>query len=66
MLEYRYNGYSEAEMDGGDYGYVPRTNMPESRRANFSDPIDMVYAAESTTIGAMMHPIGGPFCYFCL
>jgi tyrosinase len=53
-------------MDGGDYGHVTWTNMPESKKAVSSNPINMGYAAESTTIGAVMDPIGGPFCYFHL
>jgi tyrosinase len=56
--------YSEEEMNGGNYGHITWTNQPKSRKANFSDKLDMGYAAESTTIGAVMDTTNGPFCYF--
>jgi tyrosinase len=58
--------YSQEELNGGDYGHVTWTNMPESRKAAFGDVIDMGYAAEGTTIGDVMDTVGGPFCYFYL
>jgi tyrosinase len=58
------NRYSEEEMNGGNYGHITWTNQPESRKANFSDKLDMGYAAESTTIREVMDTTGGPFCYF--
>lgn len=56
--------FSEEEMNGGDYGHITWTNEPESRKAQLSDQINMGYAADSTTIGAVMDPLAGPFCYF--
>jgi tyrosinase len=51
-------------MNGGNYGHITWTNQPESRKAKFTDKLDMGYAAESTTIGAVMDTTSGPFCYF--
>ncbi|GAB7328380.1 hypothetical protein MBLNU13_g00362t2 [Cladosporium sp. NU13] len=58
------NRHSEEEMNGGNYGHITWTNQPESRKASFSDKLDMGYAAESTTIGEVMDTTSGPFCYF--
>lgn len=55
--------YTEAEMNGGEYGHITWQNQPESRKAAFTDVIDMGYAAESTTIGDVMDTLSGPFCY---
>lgn len=58
--------YTEAELNGGVYGHVTWANEPASRKAKFSDVLDMGYAAESTTIGEVMNTLSGPFCYFYL
>lgn len=58
--------YSEAEMNGGNYGHLTWANEPPSRKAKFSDVIDMGYAGENTTIGNVMSTLSGPFCYFYL
>lgn len=55
--------YTQDQMNGGVYGHITWENQPESRRALFSDKIDMGYAAESTTIGNVMDTLAGPFCY---
>ncbi|KAF2721222.1 Di-copper centre-containing protein [Polychaeton citri CBS 116435] len=56
--------YSEGEMNGGNYGHITWANAPASRKANFSDVIDMGYAGDSITIGEVMNTLSGPFCYF--
>lgn len=56
--------FAEEEMNGGDYGHVTWLNAPESRKAKFTDVLDMGYAADSITIGEVMDTLAGPFCYF--
>ncbi|CAH0045811.1 unnamed protein product [Clonostachys solani] len=53
-----------SELSGGNYGHITWANSPPSRKALLSDPINMGYAAESTTIGEVMDTLGGPLCYF--
>jgi tyrosinase len=50
-------------MNGGIYGHITWEDSPVSRKALFTDVIDMGYAAESTTIGNVMDTLAGPFCY---
>jgi tyrosinase len=54
------------ELSGGPYGHITWANEPPSRKALFSDPIDMGYAGDSTVIGEVMDTLSRPFCYFYL
>ncbi|KAL2208404.1 Di-copper centre-containing protein [Sarocladium strictum] len=51
-------------VSDGDYGHITWANEPPSRKALLTDVIDMGYAGDSTTIGEVMDPLSGPFCYF--
>lgn len=53
-------------MNGGPYGHLTWANEPAARKASFEDVLDMGYAGESSTIGAVMSPVRGGFCYFYL
>lgn len=55
--------YTQDQMNGGIYGHITWEDSPVSRKALFTDVIDMGYAAESTTIGNVMDTLAGPFCY---
>ena len=56
--------FSEAQMNGGNYGHLTWANAPESRKAHLNDTIDIGYAGPSTTIGEVMSTTGGQMCYF--
>jgi tyrosinase len=58
--------YSQEELNGGDYGHITWTSIPESRKAEFGDVIEMGYTAERTMIGDVVDTVGGPFCYLYL
>uniref|UniRef100_A0A8H7NQ03 Tyrosinase copper-binding domain-containing protein n=1 Tax=Bionectria ochroleuca TaxID=29856 RepID=A0A8H7NQ03_BIOOC len=46
------------DLSGGNYGHITWANNPPSRKALLSDPINLGYAAESTTIGEVMDTLG--------
>lgn len=56
--------FSEAQINGGNYGHLTWANAPESRKAYLNDTIDIGYAGPSTTIGEVMSTTGGQMCYF--
>jgi hypothetical protein len=53
-------------MNGGAYGHLTWANAPASRRAEFSDLLDMGYAGPPSTIGSVMSTIQGELCYLYL